>query len=115
VPFLNIMTTTDAFASDWVCTSSIPSTEVMADSIGLEIRFSTSSGAASSYEVAMTAIGKSIFGNKSTAKFRTETAPRAIIAKTIMITPTGLFTAKDTNLTIIYLPFEYLLHLHLST
>src|SRR5690625_4061231 len=98
------MTTRDEFAWDcvWIC--SMPSTELIAFSTGLEIKFSTSSGAASSYAVAMTAIGKSIFGNKSTAKLRTDTVPNAIIANTIIMTPTGRLTDNDTILTTIYHP-----------
>src|SRR5690625_2045501 len=77
------------------------------------MRFSTSSGAASSYVVAITAIGKSILGNKSTAKLRTDTIPRAIIASTIMMTPTGLLTDNETNLTVISLPLQLRLYCRL--
>src|SRR5699024_6387918 len=107
------MTTTEALACDCDCICSIPSTELIAFSIGLETRFSTSSGAASSYDVATTAIGKSIFGKRSTAKFRTDTQPSAITARTIIMTPTGLLTDNCTNFTIIYLPFQLGRHRHL--
>src|SRR5690625_3282493 len=108
------MTTTDAFASDCVCTSSIPSTELIADSKGFEIRFSTSSGAASSYVVATTATGKSISGNRSMTNPRKETTPSAIMAMTIMMTPTGRFTDVLINFKIYYPLSQLQLYCHLS-
>src|SRR5690606_21938710 len=104
VPFWNIMTMRDEPDWDWEEIVSMPVSELRAASSGRVTSFSDSPGAAPVYDVATTATGRSISGNRSTARWRKLKSPRATAAMTTIATPIGRRTDTSTILTSPALP-----------